>query len=245
LPELKVISRCGVGLDNIDLDAASKAEIKVVNTPDAPTEAVAELAVCLMLDCLRRITLMNWELKKGSWDKRMGSLLQNKTVGIVGLGRIGKRVVRLLDGFDVNVVASEILPDMEFIKAHNIRLVCLDELMSVSDIVSLHIPYTKKNDKLINARNLKFMKNGAVFINTARGNVVDEMALVDMLRTGKISAGLDVFQMEPYSGPLLDLDNVVLTPHIGSYAIEAKHRIESDAVQNLVSELLGNEAIGL
>jgi D-3-phosphoglycerate dehydrogenase / 2-oxoglutarate reductase len=235
LPKLKAISRCGAGMDNVDLEAAKKAGVAVANTPDAPTQAVAELAVCLMLDASRRVSLMDRQMRQGEWKKQMGRLLDSKTVGIVGLGRIGKKVAMLLKGFGVTLVACDPFPDNKWISENGVRLLSLQDLLKISDIVTLHIPQTKENDRIIDSKKLGMMKKGAMLVNTSRGSLVDEEALLQSLQSHHLSvAALDVMQKEPYDGPLKQLDNVVLTPHIGAYAVEARIRMETEAAQNLI-----------
>lgn len=240
LPKLKAISRCGAGMDNVDLDAAKKLGITVTGTPNAPTQAVAELALALMLDLLRRTTVMDRQVREGKWSKIMGSLLTGKTIGIIGLGRIGRQVVELLKPFGCRVIACEPQPDKKWVAAHDVELFSLDELLRQSDIVTLHIPYSKESHHLLNAEKLKLMKSSAMLINAARGGLVDEDALYDALKTGNIAgAALDVTEAEPYKGPLTELKehNIILTPHIGSYAREARIEMETEAVKNLIAML--------
>jgi len=235
---LKVISRCGIGLDNVDLNAAKDKGIAVLNTPDGPTQAVAELTVGLIFDLLRRISYLDRELRNGNWRKETGSLLQGKKVGIIGLGRIGKRVAELLLALGAKVAGTEINPDFQWLKMNQIPLVSLEEILKESDILCLHISYTADNKHLIGKTEIELMKKGAYLLNLSRGNVVDEDALYLALTSGHLSgAALDVFDQEPYTGPLTKLDNVVLTPHIGSYAKESRLEMEMQAVKNLLSVL--------
>ena len=238
LTGLKAISRCGAGLDNVDVEAARKRGIAVKATPDAPTQAVAELTVALILNVLRRINFMDRQVRSGVWGKEMGGLLSGKTVGIVGLGRIGKRVAELLKSFGVKILASEPKPDRKWVKENKVRLTSLEELLKESDIVTLHIPYTEENRNLINAGRLKIMKRGAILINTSRGGLVDEDALYRALKSEYLGgAALDTMEVEPYQGPLKELNNVILTPHIGSYALEARVQMEMEAAKNLINML--------
>jgi len=240
LPTLRAVSRCGVGTDNVDLEAARKHGIVVNNTPDAPTQSVAELTVALILNLLRRVNLMDRQVRSGAWSKEMGRLLSEKTVGIIGLGRIGKRVAEFLRPFDVKILASELKPDRKWVKKNKVRLTSLEELLRESDVVTLHIPYTEENRNLINARRLKIMRRGAILINTSRGGLVDEDALYHALKSGHLdSAALDAMETEPYHGPLKELNNVILTPHIGSYAFEARVQMEMEAAKNLIDMLTG------
>jgi len=238
LPKLRAISRVGAGLDNIDVKAAEQCGIMIKNTPHAPTQAVAELTLGFILNVLRKIDSMDRQIRSGKWKKEMGALLSGKTVGIIGLGRIGRRVAELLMPFGVKILASEPKPDRKWVKKNKVRLTSLKELLRESDVVTLHIPYTEKNRKLINTKRLKIMKRGAILINTSRGGLVDEGALYQALKSGHLGgAALDVMEVEPYHGPLKGLDNVILTPHIGSYALEARVQMEIEATKNLIHML--------
>jgi D-3-phosphoglycerate dehydrogenase / 2-oxoglutarate reductase len=224
---LKVISRVGVGLDNVDLAAAKKLKIKVFNTPGVLTDAVAELTLGLILAALRKIAWSDRKIRVGVWDKKMGGLLKNRTVGLVGFGNIGQRVAQLVRAFGAQVVFSDVCR----IKATGARQVNFAELLRISDIISLHSSAAKC---LIGQKEIDAMNPGVILVNTARGVLIDEQSLAHGLSSGKVScAALDVFTAEPYSGKLLELDNVILTPHIGSYAREARIEMEKIAVRNL------------
>jgi D-3-phosphoglycerate dehydrogenase len=232
LKMLKVVSRCGAGLDNVDLETAKKLGIKVFNTPDAPTLAVAELTVGLILDLLRKITVMDREMRIGQWQKRMGNLLSEKKVGIVGFGRIGQKVGELLRAFNCRINYYDINKTIPLSWAEYVEL---DELLKTCDIVSVHV---SSKDQLLGKRAIQMMKKGAWLINVSRGGVVDEDALYNALKDGYLSgAALDVFEQEPYIGELRRLDNVILIPHIGSYAKEARIEMERQAVENLLKGL--------
>lgn len=235
---LKVISRCGIGLDNVDLDAAKGKGIAVLNTPDGPTQAVAELTIGIIFDLLRRISFLDRELRKGNWRKETGCLLQSRRVGIVGLGRIGKRVAELTLALGAKVAGTDIKPDFKWLQAIRVPLVSLEELLKESEILCLHVSYTADNRHLIGKTEIEAMRKGAYLVNLSRGGVVDEDALCVALTSGHLSgAALDVFDQEPYTGQLTKLDNVVLTPHIGSYARESRLEMEMQAVKNLLSAL--------
>ena len=234
LPSLEMIIRVGTGVDGIDTEEAKKRKILVKNTKP-PTDAVAELTICLMLDLLRHVSLMSSGLKQGKWEKTMGHLLKDKTVGIVGLGNIGKRVAELLSSFNVMLIACEPYPDKKWLSSYNVKLVSLDELLSKSDLVSLHVPHSKENHHLIDSRKIALLKKGAYILNTSRGGLLDEQALFSALTEGKLAgAALDVMEEEPYKGNLCSLPNVILTPHIGSYAAESRIQMEREAVENLL-----------
>jgi D-3-phosphoglycerate dehydrogenase len=232
---LRVISRCGVGMDNVDLEAAGRQGIQVFNTPNGPTAAVAELTVGLILALLRHVPHVDRDIRAGKWQKRMGNLLQDKKVGIIGFGRIGQKVAELVQALGAQVVYS----DPAVNKAGYKRL-SLDKLLSQSDIVSLHLSGGKKNAPLLSYTELRSMKQGSWLINCARGGVVAEADLCKVLQEGWLAgAAVDVFTQEPYSGPLAKLDNVILTPHIGSYAVESRSDMEAQAVKNLIKGLKG------
>jgi len=235
LPKLKVISRCGVGLDNIDIEAASELGIKIYNTADAPTLAVAELTIGLILDLLRKISLMDRQLRKGTWQKYMGNLLEGKNIGIIGFGRIGKKVAEILFSFKTNIAYYDICT-----KDANAAYVfkTMQDLLSWADIVTLHCSASAEAGEIIGKGELSHMKRGAYLINVARGSLIDEEALYMCLKDGHLAgAALDVFKKEPYTGKLSKLDNVILTPHIGSYALECRVEMEMQAVKNLLEGL--------
>lgn len=233
LPELRVISRCGVGMDSVDRTAAEQRGIAVRNTPDGPTLAVAELTLGYTLDLLRHVTRMDRDIRAGVWKKRMGNLLQGKKVGIVGLGRIGHAVARLFVAFGAEVAyADPYAQETAYLRKD------LDELLGWADIVTLHCPKPRDGGTLLDARRLSLMRRGTWLINAARGGLVDESALHELLASGHLAgAALDTFAEEPYKGPLKELDTIILTPHIGSYAKEARIRMEVDTIKNLLQAL--------
>jgi D-3-phosphoglycerate dehydrogenase len=234
-PRLKVISRCGTGLDNVDLEAAVELGKRVYNTPEALVDAVAELALGGILDVLRRISYADRQIRQGVWEKPLGGLLRGKTVGILGLGRIGKAFVRLLQPFGVSILAYDLCQDEAFAKRYGVTYVSLEDGLSRADIVTLHLSYNSQVHHVLNRARLALLKPGAILVNCARGGLVDETALYDLLKSGKLSgAYLDTFEEEPYRGPLIELPNVVLTPHIGSYANECRLQMELEAVENLL-----------
>ena len=236
--KLKVISRLGVGTDNIDLEEAKKRNIKVYKTETTPAPAVAELALGFMLDLARKISHQNNTLKSGTWKKEMGILLQGKTLGIIGLGTIGKTLVKLVKGFNFNILAFDLYRDEQFAKDHCVNYCDLDTLLSESDIISIHLNLTDETNKLMNVEQISKMKPESILINASRGEMIDEKALYKALKENNIlGAGLDVFNNEPYSGPLAELENVILTPHIGSYAKELRIQMEIEAVENLIRGL--------
>ena len=234
---LRVISRCGIGMDNVDQDAARERGIAVFNTPDAPTKAVAELAVGLMLDALRGISVQDRAIRKGEWVRPMGGLLGAKTLGLIGFGRIGRAVAQYAEGFGTKVIFYD-----SFVQ-DDPRYTALDDLLAQADIVSLHVPYDKGTHHIIDAAALKKMKDGAVLVNTSRGGLVDEKALAETLQSGHIAAAaLDVYEQEPYKGPLAGVENALLTAHTGSYAKEARTAQEALAAANVLQGLQDSKA---
>ena len=235
VPGLRVISRCGVGMDNVDQEAAAARGILVRNTPDGPMRAVVELTLGYALDLLRRVTLMDREVRDGVWKKRMGDLLRGKNLGIIGFGRIGRAVADVFAFMGCRVSFYD--PFVNSDQGDHNRLE-LEELLAWADIVTLHCAKPPNGSKVLDAARIASMKPGGWLINAARGGLVDEDALCDALRDGRLSgAALDVFAREPYSGPLSALPNVVLTPHIGSYARESRIQMEIDTIRNLLEAL--------
>lgn len=237
-PRLKVISRCGTAIDNIDIDFARSKGIKVFNTPDAATEAVSELTLGLILSLLRNMAHADRQMHNGIWEKNMGYLLHQKTVGIIGFGRIGRRTAALLRSFGVQILYSD--PKIKDDNLDDCKNVNFEELLRNSDIVILHMSYSPENKHYIGKKQIALMKKEAFLVNVSRGEVIDEEALYNALKKGQIAgAALDVFEKEPYNGVLKELHNVVLTPHIGSYAKESRVEMEMEAVKNLLSGLKG------
>jgi len=228
---LTVISRCGVGLDNVDQAAASTRGIRIFSTPDAPVDAVVEMTMGLLLATLRRIPEADRQVRDGGWPRLKGRLLKAQTVGILGLGRIGNKVAAICAAFGARVIAHDPVVTQS---SSGADWVGLQELLSQSDIVTLHMPYDQTTHHIINRESLAAMKPGAILINTARGSLVDENELVKALQSGQLAgAGLDVFESEPYSGALQSMSQVVLTPHLASSAMETRCKMEFEAASNL------------
>lgn len=233
-PSLKAIARVGIGLDTVDLAAAKARGIEVFNTPEPPAQAVAELTIGHILGMLRNISRVDRAIRLGEWKGQFGQLLAGKTVGVVGFGRIGRKVTELLVPFGVDVIAHDpITPN-----APGVRFVDLSTLLATSDIVTLHVPYTMDNHHMIGGKEMASMKKGAFLVNIARGGLIDEDALRSSLNSGHLAgAALDCFEVEPYAGPLKDLDNVVMTAHMGTYATETRGQMEREAAGRLVDHL--------
>lgn len=229
---LKVVSRCGTGLDSVDLQAAKNHGVTVFNTPEAPAQAVAELTMGMMLSLLRQINQTDQAVRKGEWPRLQGRLLAAQTVGIIGLGHIGRRVAKLCQAFEAKVIAHD--PFVTQVP-EGVTLLPLEQLLNSADIITLHLPYSAKTHHLLDKKALTSLKPEAIIINTARGGLVDECALAEALSNGKVSvAALDTFEQEPYQGELCAYSNTVLTSHVGSLARESRLRMEIEAADNLL-----------
>ena len=235
LPRLRCISRCGVGLDNIDLAAARDRGVAVVNTPDTVIRPVAELTVAMAFDLLKRLTVHTEFLRRGEWKKVTGGMLKGRTVGVVGLGRIGRCVADIFSRLDARVIGHDVHPDTAWAGKAGVLLMGLPELLAAADIVTLHAAMGKDAPCLIGAGELALMRPEAFLINTSRGKAVDEAALAEALARGSIAgAALDVFSVEPYSGALSAIPNVVLTPHVATLTRESRAEMELESVRNLL-----------
>jgi D-3-phosphoglycerate dehydrogenase len=245
--KLKVVARSGVGLDNVDLEAARKKSIKVISTPAAPTASVAELTIGLILALLRKISYADRAMKQGKWVKSelMGSELRSKTLGVIGAaGRIGSEVARIaVQGFGTKVMGYDVI---EFAgRAKQIGFTAVADLPSLlrnSDIVTIHVPYMQATHHLLNEKMIAEMKNGALVINPSRGDVIDGQALLTNLKSGKLGgAGLDVFHKEPpiddWEKELAGLSNVVCTPHIGAQTVECQRLESTQVAEQLIQAL--------
>lgn len=248
-PNLKIISNYAVGFDNIDVKAASDRGILVTNTPsEEVNEAVAEHTWALILSLTRRIVEADEATRRGAYrgwepDVFLGTNLIGKTLGIVGLGRIGSMVARRAAGFKMNVIYNKHTRDEAAEREMQIKFVTLDELYASSDVVSLHVPLTEETRHMINKETLAKMKKGAFLVNTARGSVVQERDLVEALRSGHLGgAALDVFDNEPNISPeLYDMPDVVTTPHIASATYEARNKMGEQAVASILDTLAGTK----
>lgn len=240
----KIIARVGVGLDNIDLDAAKAKNIRVINAVEGAMNAVAEQVLGLMLSLARNIPRADREIRNGNWLKKelMGTELKGKYLGIVGLGNIGKRLGRLARALNMNIIGYDVIPiDEEFSKEVGLMKTDLDTLLQSADYVSLHVPLLDSTYHLINKEKLSTMKKTACIINTSRGGVVDEEALYDSLKNGNLGgAALDVFEKEPATdNELATLPNVILTPHIGAQTKEAQSLAANVIAEKIIQILRG------
>lgn len=242
---LKHISRVGVGLDNIDLIAAKKRGISVSYTPDAPAPAVAELTIGLMICLLRQIHVANYQLHQGNWHRYFGRRIAEVTIGIIGLGRIGTRVLRRTLGFGTpRLLVNDVLPSLELNREFKLEWVSKDLIFQKADLISLHVPLTPKTKGLVGDRELAMMKPDALLINTSRGGVIDEKSLYNALKNEKIGgAAIDVFEKEPYAGPLKDLPNCLVTSHMGSMSLDCRTRMEIEATEEAIRFMLGKSLL--
>lgn len=234
-PELKLIVRCGIGMDNVDHLAAEKLGIKVYNTPDAPTRSVAELTLGHILSLLRRVAESDRMIREGKWQSLMGSLLYGQTVGVIGFGRIGKMVSQLLIAFGAKVLVYDVFQQRGF---DGVEIVSKEKIFAESDVITLHLPYTKESHHLIDENALAQMKPGVLIVNVSRGGLVDDEALYAAIINNRIAgAALDCFEREPYKGPLVNCEKVQLTSHMGSYASQSRVKQEQDSSEVLMREL--------
>lgn len=230
--DLKVISRVGSGLSNVDLAAAKELGVQVYYTPQGPTLAVAELTVGVLLSLLRQIPQMNKAMHERQWQKIIGAQLFGKTVAIIGFGMIGRHVGGLLKAFGVHVVATD--PNLTDL-IDDTPIVSLRDALSSADVVILHC---SGECVVLSEKEFEMMKDGVVLLNAARGGLIDESALIKALDRGQVAgAWLDTFSREPYDGPLCDYPNVILTPHVGSYTAECRRQMELEAAENLIRGL--------
>ena len=240
----KIIARVGIGLDNIDQEAAKEKNIRVINAVEGAITAVAELVIGLMISMAREIPRADREIRNGNWIKKelMGSELKGKYLGIVGLGNIGKRLGRLARALNMNIIGYDVIPiDDEFSKEVGLMKADLDTLLSSADYVSFHVPLLDSTRHMINVEKLKMMKNTARIINTSRGGVIDEEALYNSLKDGSLAgAALDVFEVEPATeNKLITLPNFIATPHIGAQTKEAQLLAANIIAEKIIQILRG------
>lgn len=244
---LKVISRYGAGVDRVDLPACRKRGIVVTNTPGTNAVAVCELAFGLMLCAARNIPKLHAAVEAGEWPRNEGIELNGKTLGIVGLGAIGKHLAKRAVAFGMAVQAYDPFFDEAFARDHGIAKKEMEEVLTTSDVVSLHVPLTDETKLLINAERIAKMKKGAIIINTARGGLIDEEAAAQAITSGQLGGlGLDAFEQEPLlSSPLKGLKNVIFTPHTGAHTAEAVKSMGTMAVDNIIKVLRGEKVSAL
>jgi D-3-phosphoglycerate dehydrogenase len=243
-PELKIVARYGVGYNNVDMEAARLHQIIVTNTPGANAKSVAELTIALILNLLRPVIPAVQKTKEGEWPRFKGISLQGKTVGLVGCGEIGKETARKLAGFDCEILAYDVFEDKIFASKQDVHYVHLEGLLTKSDLVSLHIPGVPETAGMVNEDFLSKMKPGSYLVNTARGELIDESALVSALQSGHLrGVALDVFQQEPpeVDNPLLKMDQVIVTPHMGAHSDSATNAMGWMALGECLAVLQGQK----
>ena len=236
-PNLRVISRVGVGLDSIDMGAAREYGVTIVNTPNSPALSVAEHTIALIFIVLKRIAIYNENMRKNDFTIKSGLSLAGRSIGIVGLGRVGWKVAEMLDMLGCKIYFYDPFlsddPDTKWI-----RMDTLYDMLKSVDVVTLHVPSQLDGKAIMDKEAFEYCKNGAVVINTSRGSLIDEDALAQAIEDGKVwGCGLDVFSHEPYDGKLLDYPQVVTTPHVASNTIESRQEMEKEAIENLINEL--------
>ena len=232
--KLRAIARVGIGLLNIDLEAAKELGIKISNTPDGPTEAVAEMTITALLTLSRKLITFNNNLHKGIWKKSIGFGLSGLNILVIGYGRIGKKFAKLVSAFGANILVYD--PYIKKQKSEiNEKFVSLVEGLKQADIISLHV---SGEESILNEKEFDIMNDGVLILNSARGALIDENAFISALESKKVSgAWFDVFKNEPYNGKLIEYDNVLLTPHIGTYTKQCRLSMEVAAVNNILSDL--------
>lgn len=243
---LKLISRVGIGLDSVDLLAAERRGIRVSYTPDAPAPAVAELTLGLMFSLLRSVHVANAQMHRGEWHRYFGRRLSEVTVGVIGAGRIGGGVLRHLSAFGARqILANDIQPNATKTQGVKLDWVEKDEIYRRADVISLHVPLTAQTKNMIRREHLLLMKPDAVIINTSRGGVINELDLAEVLGAGHLGgAAIDVFEQEPYKGPLAQIDRCLLTSHMGSMSVDCRTRMEIEATEEAVRFLSGQALMG-
>jgi D-3-phosphoglycerate dehydrogenase len=241
--DLRVISRYGAGVDRVDLDAAQAKNIPVCNTPGANAQAVADLAFALILCAARKVPLLDRKTREGEWPRSTGIELYGKTMGILGLGAVGKGVARRAQGFSMQVLAYDPFINKQYAAEHNIAVSGFEEIIAGADVISLHLPLTGETRHIISGEVMGRMKTGTILINTARGGLIDEQAAYEHLKSGRLGGlGLDAYEEEPpKASPLFELDNVVLTPHTAAHTAEATATMAIMAVRNLIDVLSGRD----
>ena len=243
-PRLKGISRYGAGVDRVDLQAAKEAGVVVTNTPGANAQAVGELAFGLIISLARKIPHLDKQTRQGEWPRSMGMELKGKTLGILGLGAIGKVVARCGQGFGMNVITYDPFVDQVYCRDHEIEACSQSELIRKADVISLHLPLNAETQNYINKETIANMRDQVIVVNTSRGGLLNEEDAYEALKSGKLRGlGLDAFAVEPpKASPLFALDNVVVTPHTGAHTREATENMAKHAVMNLIDILSGKES---
>ena len=240
-PNLRLISRVGVGLDSVDLSAADRRGIQVSYTPEAPAPAVADLAVGLILTLLRDVHIANARMHQGQWERHVGRRVPHVTIGVIGTGRIGTRVLRRLAAFgSPRVLVNDLNPRPKLVEELKLEWVDKETIYREADVISVHVPMTPHTRGMIGIDQLRMMKTDALLVNTARGGIVDEAALARALSEGHLGGvALDVFVEEPYSGALMEFERCLLTCHMGSMAVDCRTQMEIEATEEAVRFITG------
>jgi len=243
---LKMISRVGIGLDSVDLLAARERDIKVSYTPDAPAPAVAELTLGMMLTLLRSVHVSNSQMHKGEWQRIFGRRLAEITVGVIGVGRIGGRVLRRTKPFGTpKLLVNDIMPNYKMNPELKLDWVTKEQIYAEADVICLHLPLTKLTKNVVRKEQLLSMKKDAIIINPSRGGIINEQDLYDVMMAGHLSgAAIDVFEKEPYDGNLAEIERCLLTAHMGSMSIDCRTRMEIEATEEAVRFLTQNRQEG-
>ena len=233
---LKMISRVGIGLDSVDLLAAKQRGIVVSYTPDAPSPAVAELTIGLMITLLRMVHVSNSQMHKGEWNRFFGRRIANTTIGVIGLGRIGTRVLNRLTAFGTpRLLVNDLLPDTELDRKFKLEWVAKETIYEEADVISLHVLLTFKTKNMITRAELERMKSNAIILNTSRGGIINEEDLYTVMSAGHLSgAAIDVFNNEPYDGNLKNIERCLLTAHMGSMSEDCRTRMEIEATEEAI-----------
>ena len=244
---LKLISRVGIGLDSVELLAAERRGIQVSYTPDAPAPAVAELAIGLMLSLLRAVHVVNTQMHRGDWQRHFGRRIPEVTIGIIGAGRIGGRVLRLLGALAAQrILVNDTHPDAHVAPGLKLEWVDKETIYREADVISLHVPLTGQTKNMIRREHLLKMKQDAIIINTARGGIINEQDLAEVMQSGHLNgAAIDVFNQEPYNGELAHIDRCLLTSHMGSMSVDCRTRMEIEATEEAIRFLTGQPLQGL
>ena len=242
-PHLKMISRVGVGLDGVDLNAAKDRGIAICYTPDAPAPAVAELTIGLLITLLRSVQVSNTQMHQGHWHRYFGKRIAECTIGIIGVGRIGSRVINMLAALGTpRLLVNDITFNQKLDSKTKLEWVDKNTIYEEADAISLHLPLTKATKDMIRHEQLRMMKADAVLINTSRGGIINEDALFDLMKAGHLNgAAIDVFENEPYSGNLSEIERCILTAHMGSMSIDCRARMEIEATEEVVRFIRGEE----
>lgn len=238
--KLKHISRVGIGLDSVDLIAAEKNGIKVSYTPDVPAPAIAELTIGMMLTLLRSMHVSNSKMHKGEWYRNFGKHLSNVTIGLIGVGRVGIRIIKNLQGFESpKILANDLSKSAKELNLP-VQWVEKEKIFKEADVVTLHLPLTKITKDLVKKDHLMSMKKDAIIINTSRGGIINENDLYNVLKSGHLSgAAIDVYENEPYDGPLKEIERCLMTSHMGSMTIDCRTKMEIEATEEVIRSLTG------